>query len=157
VTIPAETQLGQYFILVSADDTNAVQESAETNNVSYGTTRVGPDLTESALTGPISATAGATIQMTDTVKNAGGGAAGASTTRLYLSVNFTFEPTDPEIGNRAVGVVGPGQTNVGPSSVTIPPGTTAGTYYIIAVSDADNAVAETSETNNTRPVTIRIN
>jgi subtilase family serine protease len=157
VTIPADTALGQYFILVSADDGNNVQESAETNNVSYGTTRVGPDLTVSALTGPISATAGATIQLTDTVKNAGGGAAGASTTRFYLSVNFTFETTDPEIGSRAVGPVGPTLTNAGPASVTIPPGTAAGTYYIIAVSDADNAVPETSETNNTRPVTIRIN
>jgi trimeric autotransporter adhesin len=158
LTIPADTELGQYYILVSADDTKAVQESAETNNVSYGTTRVGPDLTESALTGPLSATAGATIQVTDTVKNTGGGAAGASTTRFYLSVNFTFEPTtDPEIGNRAVGPVGPSLTNTGPASVTIPSGTAAGTYYIIAVSDADNAVAESLETNNTRPVTIRIN
>ena len=158
VTIPPDTALGQYFILVSADDGNNVLESAETNNVSYGTTRVGPDLTVSALTGPISATAGATIQVTDTVKNAGGGAAGASMTRFYLSVNFTFEAaTDPEIGNRAVGPVNPNQTNAGPASVTIPPGTAPGTYYIIAVGDADNAVMETSETNNTRPVTIRIN
>jgi subtilase family serine protease len=157
LTIPADTLLGQYYILVSADDTNAVQESAETNNVSYGTTRVGPDLTVSALTGPLSATAGGAIQVTDTVKNAGGGASGASTTRFYLSVNFTFETTDPEIGNRPVGALGPGQTNSGPASVTIPPGTAAGTYYIIAVSDADNAVPETSESNNTRAVTIRIN
>jgi len=157
LTIPAGTELGQYFILISADDTKAVQESAETNNVSYGTTRVGPDLTVSALTGPLSATAGATIQVTDTVKNTGGGAAGASTTRFYLSANFTFEPTDPEIGNRAVGPVGPSLTNAGPASVTIPTGTAAGTYYIIAVSDADNAVPESLETNNTRPVTIRIN
>jgi subtilase family serine protease len=158
VTIPADTQLGQYFILISADDTNSVPESSETNNVSYGTTRVGPDLTESALTGPTSATVGATIQMTDTVKNAGGGAADASTTRFYLSVNFTFDAvTDPEIGNRAVGAIGPSATNVGSAYVTIPSGTAAGIYYIIAVSDADNAVAETSETNNTRAVSIRIN
>jgi len=157
LTIPADTQLGQYLILVSADDTNAVQEATETNNVSYGSTRVGPDLTESLVSGPSSTTIGATIQVTDTVKNVGGGAAGASTTRFYLSSNFTFDSTDQEIGNRAVGPVGPSQTNAGSASLTIPPGTGTGTYYIIAVADADNAVPETGETNNTRPMTIRIN
>jgi hypothetical protein len=30
-------------------------------------------------------------------------------------------------------------------------------YYIIAVSDADNAVPETAETNNTRALAIPIN
>jgi subtilase family serine protease len=44
-----------------------------------------------------------------------------------------------------------------PASVTIPNGTAAGLYYIIAVSDADNAVNETAETNNTRSLVIRIN
>ena len=157
VTLPADTAMGNYYILVSADDTNAVQESAETNNVSYGFTRVGPDLTVSALSGPLSSTAGATIQVSDTVKNTGGGAAGASTTRFYLSTNFTYEPTDQEIGNRQVGAVGPNLTNSGPASVTIPPGTAPALYYIIAVTDADNVVPETLETNNTRALSIRIN
>jgi len=156
-TIPADTELGQYFILVSADDPNVVAESAETNNVSYGTTRVGPDLTEFALTVPASAVAGATIQVSDTVKNTGGGASGASLTRFYLSSNFTFDASDQEIGNRPVIALGPNATHAGPASVTIPAGTAAGLYYIIAVSDADNAVPETAETNNTRALAIRIN
>ncbi len=157
VTIPADTELGQYFILVSADDGNDVLESAETNNVSYGTTRVGPDLTEFALTAPASAVAGATIQVNDTVKNTGGGAAGASTTRYYLSSNFNFDASDQEIGNRPVIAVGPNATAAGQASVSIPPGTAPGLYYVIAVSDADNAIPETSETNNTRSLSIRIN
>ncbi|MFL6281345.1 MAG: CARDB domain-containing protein [Vicinamibacterales bacterium] len=157
VMIPADVQLGQYFILVSADDTNAIQESAETNNVSYGVTRVGPDLTVLSLTAPTSAVAGATISVTDTVKNVGGGSAGASTTRLYLSSNFTFDASDQEIGSRAATALGPSATNAGSASVTIPTGTVAGLYYIIAVTDADNAVPETGETNNTRALAIRIN
>jgi subtilase family serine protease len=157
VTIPADTVLGQYFILVSADDTNAVVESVETNNVSYGTTRVGPDLTEFALTAPASATAGATISVTDTVKNAGGGSAGASTTKLYLSTNFNFDASDQLIGSRSVTALAPNATNAATVSVTIPTGTAAGLYYIIAVSDADDAVPETAETNNTKSLVIRIN
>jgi subtilase family serine protease len=40
--------------------------------------------------------------------------------------------------------------------VTIPPGTVAGNYYILAVADADNTVAESNENNNVtaRPLTI---
>ena len=157
VTIPADTALGQYFILVSADDTNAVVESAETNNVSYGTTRVGPDLTEFALTAPASATAGTTISVTDTVKNAGGGSAGVSTTKFYLSNNFNFDASDQLIGSRTVLALAPNGTNAGTVSVTIPTGTAAGLYYIIAVADADDAVPETAETNNTKSLVIRIN
>ena len=157
LTIPADTELGTYFIVVSADDPNVVAESAETNNVSYGTTRVGPDLTEFALTVPANAVAGATIQVNDTVKNTGGGSAGASTTRFYLSANFTFDASDQEIGNRPVIALGPNATSAAQAPVTIPSGTTPGLYYIIAVSDADNAVPETAETNNTRALAIRIN
>jgi len=157
VTIPAGTELGTYYILVSSDDTNAVAESAETNNVSYGITKVGPDLTESGLTAPISALAGATISVTDTAKNAGGGSSGASTTRIYLSTNITFDASDQPLGERTVLALGPNATSSGSMSVTIPSGTAPGVYNIIAVSDADGAVAETIESNNTRSLVIRIN
>ena len=157
VTIPADTALGAYYILVSADDTNAVREAAETNNVSYGVTKVGPDLTVFGLTTPATALAGASISVTDTTKNAGGGSAGASTTRFYFSANFTFDAGDQPIGERTVPALGPTATDAVQSWVTIPAGTAPGLYYIIAVSDADNAVAETTETNNTRSVAIRIN
>jgi subtilase family serine protease len=157
VTVPADTPLGLYFILVSADDANAVVESAETNNLSYGTTRVGPDLTESALTAPASAVAGATISVTDTVKNIGGGSVSASTTKFYLSNNFTFDAADVSIGSRTVIALAPNGTNSGTVSLTVPTGTAPGLYYIIAVTDADETVPETIETNNTRALAIRVN
>ena len=157
ITIPAGTDLGTYYILVSADDTNAVPESAETNNVSYGITKVGPDLTMSGLTAPTSAVAGATISVADTVKNAGGGSSGASTMRIYFSANITFDAADQPLGDRTVPGLAPNATNAGSTSVTIPPGTAPGVYYLIAVSDADGAVAETAESNNTRALVIRIN
>ena len=156
LVIPAGTAMGTYFVLVRADANDAVVESAETNNVSYGTTRVGPDLTVSALTAPSTAVAGATISATDTVKNAGGGPAEASTTRFYLSANFSFDAADVLIGSRTVPAIGPGATQAAAASLTIPGQTAAGLYYIIAVADADDAVAETAETNNTRALAIRI-
>ncbi len=156
LTIPAGTAVGTYFVLVKADANDAVVESAETNNVSYGTTRVGPDLTVSALTSPSTAVAGATISATDTVRNAGGGQAAASTTRFYLSANITFDAADVLIGSRPVSAVAPGATDAAAAPLTIPAQTAAALYYIIAVADADDVVEETAETNNTRALAIRI-
>lgn len=128
VTIPAGTELGTYYVMVSSDDTNAVLESAETNNVSYGITKVGPDLTESALTAPASAISGATNSVTDTVKNTGGGSSGASTTRIYFSNNITFDGSDQPLGERTVISLGPNATSSGATSVTIPPVPAPGIY-----------------------------
>jgi subtilase family serine protease len=156
VTIPAETQFGTYYLLVSADSANVVNESAETNNTSYGITRVGPDLTVSGLTAPASALAGATIAIADIVKNVGGGSAGASTVRFYLSTNFTLDAADVALGSRVVPALLPNATSTGTISVAVPTGTPAALYYIIAVADADDTVAETGETNNTRSLVIRV-
>ena len=156
VVIPAATVTGTYYVLVKADANDEVGESSETNNSSWGTTRVGPDLTVSALTSPASAVAGATISAIDTVRNAGGGAAGATTTRFYLSTNFTFDAADVPLGNRTVPALDPGATNAAATSLTIPAETAAALYYIIAVSDADGVSTETAETNNTRALAIRI-
>jgi subtilase family serine protease len=156
LVIPPDTATGAYFILVSADSANSVAESAETNNTSYGITRVGPDLTISGLTAPLSSVAGGTISATDTTRNAGGGAAGASTTRFYLSTNFTFDVTDVLIGARSIPALGPAVSNAAPTSLTIPAQTAVGLYYIIAVADSEHVVAETGETNNTRSLLLRI-
>ena len=114
-------------------------------------------MTESALTAPASAISGATISVTDTVKNTGGGSSGASTTRIYFSNNITFDGSDQPLGERTVISLGPNATGSGATSVTIPPVPAPGIYYIIAVSDADGAVAEPTESNNTRSLVIRIN
>jgi subtilase family serine protease len=50
-----------------------------------------------------------------------------------------------------------GASSAGPqTAVTIPPGTPSGNYYILAVADADNTVAESNESNNViaRPLVI---
>jgi trimeric autotransporter adhesin len=156
VTIPAGTATGTYYVLVKADANGEVVETAETNNVSYSTTKVGPDLTVASLTGVSTAVAGATISITDTTKNGGGGAAPDSTTRYYLSTNFTFDAADVPLGGRPVPPLDPGVSNIGTASVVVPLTTAAGSYYIIAVADADGMVTESMETNNTRALFIKI-
>jgi subtilase family serine protease len=143
-------------VIARADANDEVVESTEGNNTTFGTTRVGPDLAVTGLTLPATAGAGATISVIDTVKNAGGGTAAVTTTRFYLSANFSFDAADVLIGSRIVPAIDPGATNAVATSLTIPAQTAAGVYYIIAVADADDVVTETAETNNTRAVALRI-
>ena len=95
--------------------------------------------------------------MTDTTKNQGAGSsARGTTTSFYLSVNTTIGAGDTLLGSRSVGILGPAGTDAVSTTLTIPPGTTPGTYYIVAVADDGNAVPETIETNNTRAAVIRL-
>jgi subtilase family serine protease len=60
-------------------------ESNEFNNAFGRVVSIGPDFMVSSLTAPASAGPGTSIAVSDTVKNQGGGAGAASTTRFYLS------------------------------------------------------------------------
>ena len=156
MTIPAGTATGYYLVLAIADANNNVAEATETNNLLYTTTRIGPDLTVSAMALPLTALAGSAITVTVTVKNVGGAPAPGTTTRFYLSSNTALDAGDTVIGSRPTPVIAPNATDAGPAGLTIPPSTAAGLYYIIAVTDADNVVVETAENNNTRAYAIRI-
>jgi subtilase family serine protease len=50
----------------------------------------------------------------------------------------------------------PGASSPGSTPVTIPTGTAAGTYVIIAIADPDGDVAEAIESNNTKVTAITI-
>jgi subtilase family serine protease len=157
VQVPAGTATGTYFVIAKADNNGVLPESVESNNTlfSFGI-RVGPDLTVSSLTAPASAAAGAAVVVSDTTKNVGGGGAPASTTQFYLSSNGTFDAGDILLGARAVAPLVPGGVDSGSVTLTIPAGTAAATYFIIAVGDGPNGVVEANETNNTRPVAVKV-
>jgi uncharacterized membrane protein len=157
VTIPSGVAAGRYCIIARADAGGAVTESSETNNTRSIAVLVGPDLIVSAFTGPSTASPGQTVSVRDTTKNQGVGSAGASVTRFYWSVNSTWESTDTALGTRSVPSLAAGASS-GPvtTSIRIPSGVGSGTYYIIARADANGAVAESSETNNTRSFSITI-
>ncbi|MBI4698003.1 MAG: DUF1566 domain-containing protein [Nitrospirae bacterium] len=156
VTIPAVTPK-YYYIIAKADADSAVAELLEANNYMSKTIKIGPDLIALTLTAPTSAAMGSTITITESVRNDGGGDAGASTTRLYLSTNSTWDAGDTYLGERVVPALAAGVTSSGSTNVAIPSGITAGTYNIIELLDAGLAVAETSETNNNRYRLITIN
>ena len=149
VTIPATTPIGVYYVIASADGGGEVAEALESNNTSIRQVRIGGDLVVSVLGAPSRAGAGLTVVVADTTKNQGTAATSSSVTRFYLSSNASLDSADPEIGGgRSVPALGAGETSEGSTTLTIPPGTATGVYYLIAESDADHTVNETIETNN---------
>jgi subtilase family serine protease len=155
VTIQTSTAPGTYYLLACADDTLLVPESDETNNciASVATIQVtAPDLVETAVSKPpASVNQGGSFNVTDTAKNAGAGPAGASTTRYYLSLDKTKSAGDVLLtGSRAVPALTPSGTSAGTVSVTVPVGTSAGSYYLLACADDLKVVNESKEGNNCR-------
>jgi subtilase family serine protease len=151
VQIPAGTATGTYFIIGGADSGNQVAETNEANNAFvFAAIRVGPDLAVSTLTVPASAAAGTSFALSDTTNNQGGDAAPTSTTQYYLSTNLTLDGSDVLLGARSIPALAAGGSNSGSTTVTIPAGTAAGSYFVIAVADGPNSVLETFETNNTQ-------
>jgi subtilase family serine protease len=143
-------------VIAKADGPNAVSETNESNNTRAGLVRIGPDLLIASLSAPAIAGAGSSFAVTEATKNQGAGDAGASVTRFYLSSNYLLDPGDTPLQSRSVPALAAGVTSSATTTLTIPAGTGTGLYYLIANADEGNAVLETSETNNTKYVTIRV-
>ena len=111
---------------------------------------IGADLVVSALTTPSTAAAGGTFSVSDTTKNQGAGSADGSTTRFYLSTNSSLDGADVILGSRVVPPLAAGASNTGSTSLTVPAGTTTGSYFVIAQADTANVVLESTESNNNR-------
>jgi subtilase family serine protease len=157
VTIPADTEAGAYYLFAKADGDDAVRETQELNNTLLRTIGIGPDLIISSLAPPAVAAPGAVVSVVETTFNQGGGPAPASISTFLLSKDVVLDNNDvPLAGSHSVGPLAPGAASVGTTVVTIPPDTTAGTYYLVAKADGGGSVVESYETNNTRAWPIRI-
>src|SRR3989304_865761 len=156
LTIPAGTAPGSYAVIAQVDGDSAVAETLEGNNTSARSIQIGSDLIMAALTAPGVTGGGATLTVSDTTKNQGGGAAERATSRVYLSTKAWLEPADALLGSGAVPALAPGASSAGSTPLTMPAGIGAGTYYLIALADADNGVGETQEGNNTALTTIQV-
>jgi subtilase family serine protease len=148
LTIPAGTATGTWYLLVKADGENGVTESSETNNTTWRTLPVGPDLSVLAFTAPSSAAAGQSITVSDTTSNQGGGAAPPSVTRYFLSSNFVWDAGDTPLASRDVATLASGASSAGSAALTIPAGTAPGTWYLIVLADGYATVVEAVENNN---------
>ena len=110
------------------------------------------DLVQTAMTtnppAPVRAP-GTTFSVTDTVHNAGTARSGPSTTRYYLSLDAVKSADDTLLtGSHSAHGLDPGASHSATVTVTIPAATPPNAYFLIACADAQNAVAESNETNN---------
>jgi uncharacterized repeat protein (TIGR01451 family) len=166
VLIPPGSPLGKYFLIAVPDDVpdpdGVVQETQENNKKSRRFRVTRPDLTVTALKAPNTAAVGGSIVVEDTTSNKAPVDAGSSTTKFYLSADALFDggdvPLDPLVLGRSVPALAAKAKSTGTTTVTIPLATVPGTYFVLAVADADGVgvVAEINEANNVRSRKITI-
>jgi subtilase family serine protease len=156
VTVPATTPPNIYHVCAMADRLNAVVEANETNNTlcSQGTVEVRPpDLLMTAVSTTATAVApGKTFTLSNTVKNQGGSKAGAFTIAFHLSSDATYGGSDDVAmtATRSLTALAIGASSTASTTLTVPATTPLGTYYVCAMADSGNTVAEGDENNNSR-------
>lgn len=128
------------------------------NSVSVTLTIARPDLVTIHGFLPTSVPVGGAVTVAEVTFNAGAAAAGASTTRYYLSPDAVWSTSDRLLASRSVGPLASGSFSLAPIlNVVIPAGTVPGGYYLLAVADANRIVVESNEANNVsaRPLTVQ--
>ena len=152
VTLPASLAPGAYTIGVIADSGAAVLESDEGNNALAGNTInvtvPRTDLVTLAVANPMVAKNGKPVALAAVLMNLGLDAAPATTVRWYLSTDSTITTDDLPLGSATTTAMGPFGFATASTSVSVPTTVAEGTYYIGAIVDPDNLVAETNNANN---------
>ena len=156
VVLPGNTATGNWYILAAADAGAAVPETLEGNNTRSRLIRIGPDMNVAALIVPAAAAAGQSVSITETTENQGGGAAGASVTQFYLSTNAALDAGDELLTVRGIPALAANSSSTATTTVTLPAGLAAGTWFLIANADALDAVTETIEGNNVTARSIKL-
>src|SRR5262245_20340864 len=104
-----------------------------------------PNLRVTTVTAPATGVAGGTIGVVNRIENAGGvTAVGPFRVGFYLSPSST-PGTGTLIGSRTVASLPKSAGPVVTTAVTVPPGTAPGSYFVSAVVDIDETVAESNE------------
>ena len=100
----------------------------------------------------------ATTTISYNIQNIGGTTAPASTVKYYLSTNNSYSGSDDLLGSTSVSTLNINQSLSKTKTLTIPTGTSAGTWYILIIADANNTVPEGSngEANNVVAVPIQV-
>jgi len=156
LTIPLATSLGRYFLIAVADADTGVTETKEKNTKARSLNVTLPDMIIQGVRGPSTAAAGDSVVVDETTSNKGQAGAGASTTHFYLSSDALFDGSDALLGSRSVPVLGAKGASRASTALTIPVATAAGKYFILAVADGTDVVAEVDENNNLKSRSITV-
>lgn len=156
--IPTGTPGGNYHVGVIVDRLGVVPELSEANNVfasSALVTVVVPPLPDMAMTGfsftpgVITAGAGGTLSITDTVVNQGVLSSGSFRVGLYLSTNTAITGSDLLVGSRMITNLAPGESSTATTPIPIQTTIPGGSWFVGAIADDLQAVTEATIGNNT--------
>lgn len=112
-----------------------------------------PELTATLGAFPRGAFPGASASGNVLIQNVGLDTAPGVVADVYLSSDATLGATDPLVGT--VTTTAPNGTTTAPVTITVPPGTPDGDYYLLVEVDPDNNFPEVNETNNVGVATQR--
>ncbi|MET4203046.1 CARDB domain-containing protein [Bradyrhizobium sp. LA6.12] len=159
VTLPGNLAPGTYYIGGISDYNNQLTESNETNNT-YNVVQVTvtapaqPDLSEYVAVNKTSVLAGDSLTVDAYNMNLGNAVAGPTTAAIYLSTDATITTSDTLLttlttGSTLATVSQPGYYDLHTVTLTLPGNLAPGTYYVGGISDYNNQLTESNETNNT--------
>jgi subtilase family serine protease len=155
LTLPV-VSAGTWYLIATADAAATVPEVHDVNNARFAALQMGPDLTLSSVVMPATGLAGGSITVSSTVRNGGTTEAPASVVRFYLSTNLTLDSADVQLTTtRAVPALASDASHSATTTLVLP-SNKIGAWYLLLVADADQAVRESIELNNTvaRPLQI---
>lgn len=161
-TIPANTAVGLYKLIVVMDANNVFAETNETNNtkvfnyrISNTETDYAPDTcTFSSLT----VKNAENVTVLTKIANLGNTTTSQVGYRLYWSADKIFDGSDVSLSANinVADIAARSVSAVSSATVTIP-NVSNGIYYVICVSDPTAVVVEANETNNTKAFQIVVN
>lgn len=144
VPLPAGLAPGTYYITAIADIKNHIPENDKSNNSKVGNVVIGRDLSITGFSGSVN---GGNASYNITVRNQGQGTVTPSVA-LYLSPDAAVSGDDYPVAVIPAGTIPEGGEVTLTGTLPVPSGIPVGVYYLAALADPGNAVAETDETNN---------
>jgi subtilase family serine protease len=156
VPLPATVAAGTYYLGAIADDQARVSEANEGNNVRVAASPVvvtgnSADLAVTAFTAPATGTVGGPITVTVTVRNQGAAAATGYRVGFYFSTDPTITTQDVASTTTCTDTDLPaGGTFNCSGPIAVPPSLAPGAYWVGAIADDQQQVAESDEANNAR-------
>lgn len=158
VVIPATLESGSYWIVAMTDTGSSVYELPENRDNNRGgyevaVTRVAPDLTVAAVSGPPVSASGHEMMVDFTITNVGDGRTVRTSWNEEIVISPTPSMSDPGkvlLGRyQRTGELAAGESYSLSRGFTVPR-SLSGTYYIGLTSDVWNQVADSDRTNNVR-------
>lgn len=139
------TSPGTYYVVIESQD---FSEPAFTIEAVCPTMDADLDITSASVIPKYVQSLQTNVSLSSTVKNIGKTSASSCLMEYYLSDDSKFDPgTDKLLGNKTIPSLGPGNSSVINSILTMPDGLMPGYYYIMFVADRLNVVPETDDDN----------